>query len=406
MTTSRILPDWLEGYLTLTERSEPPYTYKLWVGMSLIASCLKRKCVLKWGTMDIFPNMYVVLVGPSGKCRKGTAMSPGMKFLREMGVKVAAESITREALIRELKQSNDTQVDVKTGDMFLHASLTIYSQELTVFLGYNNQALMADLTDWYDCRDTWTYRTKNMGTDEIIGVWVNLIGATTPELLQTTLPRDAIGGGLTSRIIFVFEHNKSKITPADFQTKEERELQKQLVQDLEKICIMSGEFRCTEGYIERYTNWYLAYSHGKPPFDDYRFSGYFERRPTHLRKISMILSASRTSDKVITEQDFDRALEVLELTEQKMPYTFSGVGRSNSADIMHRIMATVAASQEIEFGDLLRMFIQDIDKFMLDKMIEALVSMEFAYVDYSGGHKLIKYCDKKGLFSRECMKIK
>jgi hypothetical protein len=397
MTTSRLCPDWLEGFLTLTERSEPPYTYKLWVGMSLIASALRRKCVLNWGTMSIYPNMYVVLVGPSGKCRKGTAMTPGMKFLKEMGLKVAAESITREALIRELKQSNDTQIDVKTGDMYLHASLTIYSQELTVFLGYNNQALMADLTDWYDCRDTWTYRTKNMGTDEIIGVWVNLIGATTPDLLQTTLPRDAIGGGLTSRIIFVFEHNKSKITPADFQTAEERMLQKQLLTDLEKICIMSGEFKCTEGYIEKYTNWYLAYSHGKPPFDDYRFSGYFERRPTHLRKICMILSASRTSDRIITVEDFDRALYILELTEQKMPYTFSGVGRSNTADIMHRVIATVANRKEIEFGDLLRQFYQDIDSMMLEKMVQAMVVMGSAHVDYSGGKKTIIYNQESDL---------
>ncbi len=348
--------------------------------------------------MDIFPNMYVVLVGPSGKCRKGTAMSPGMKFLREMGIKVAAESITREALIRELKQSNDTQVDVKTGDMFLHASLTIYSQELTVFLGYNNQALMADLTDWYDCRDTWTYRTKNMGTDEIIGVWVNLIGATTPELLQTTLPRDAIGGGLTSRIIFVFEHNKSKVTPADFQTKEERELQKQLLLDLEKICIMSGEFKCTEGFIELYTNWYMAYSKGGPPFDDYRFAGYFERRPTHLRKICMLSSASRDSKMVITEEDFARSLGILEMTEKKMPYTFSGVGRSNTADIMQRVSATIAARGAIEFGDLLKLFIQDVDKWGLEKMLEAAFSMGIARPDYSDGKKTIISCQGKELF--------
>ena len=240
-----------------------------------------------------------------------------------------------------------------------------------------------------------------MGTDEIIGVWVNLIGATTPELLQTTLPRDAIGGGLTSRIIFVFEHNKSKVTPADFQTKEERELQKQLLQDLEKICIMSGEFKCTEGFIERYTQWYLAYSHGKPPFDDYRFAGYFERRPTHLRKICMILSASRTSDKVITETDFDRALEILELTEKKMPYTFSGVGRSNSADIMHRVMATIASYGTIEFGELLRLFYQDADKFLMEKMIDALQTMQFASINYSNGGKLVTYCDKTGLFQNK-----
>jgi len=105
--------------------------------------------------------MYVVLVGPSGRCRKGTAMNQGMWFMREMGIKMAAESITREALIRELKEANkEMSVDVTTGELNMHASITIYSQELTVFLGYNNLALMSDLTDWYDCRNEWTYNKE------------------------------------------------------------------------------------------------------------------------------------------------------------------------------------------------------------------------------------------------------
>lgn len=348
--------------------------------------------------MDIYPNMYVVLVGPSG-CRKGTAMTPGLKLLREMKIKVAAESITREALIRELKQSNDTQVDTKTGDMYFHTSLTIYSQELTVFLGYNNQALMADLADWYDCRDAWTYRTKNMGTDEIIGVWVNLFGATTPELLQTTLPRDAIGGGLTSRIIFVFEWKKGKICPEDFQTQEELALRKALIADLERICMMSGEFKCTEGFIELYTNWYVNYSKDKPIFDDYRFNGYLERRPTHLRKLCMILSASRSSDMVITEGDFGKALSILEMVERKMPFTFGGVGRSNTSDILQRVMGAVYERKEIDLSELMMTFYRDADRYELEKMVETMVLMEFARVNYSNGRKVVEYCDKRGVFN-------
>jgi len=338
--------------------------------------------------------MYVVLVGPSGKCRKGTAMNQGMFFLREMGIKLAAESITREALIRELKQSNDTQVNVTTGDMFLHASLTIYSQELTVFLGYNNQALMADLTDWYDCRDTWTYRTKNMGTDEITGVWVNLIGATTPDLLQTTLPRDAIGGGLTSRMIFVFEQKKWRTVATPFLSKEERELRTLLVKDLERISMMAGEFKVTEGFIDRYVPWYMAYSEGPPPFDDYRFSGYFERRPTHLLKLCMICCASRTDKMEMTEADFDNALRILELTEQKMPYTFSGVGKSTTADVMQRVIGVLKVKKIMTFSALMSQFYQDVDKLMLEKLIDTLILMKQVDVTYEGKERIVKYIGK------------
>lgn len=398
MATSRALTDWLEGFMNLTENSEPPYTYRLWTGMSVIAACLKRKCILNWGTMAVYPNMYIVLVGPSGKCRKGTAMGPGLRFLKEMGIKVAAESITREALIRELKQSNDTQVDITTGTMHLHASLTIYSQELTVFLGYNNQALMSDLTDWYDCRDTWTYRTKNMGTDEIIGVWVNLIGATTPELLQTTLPRDAIGGGLTSRIIFVFEQKKGKVVPAPFWTQKEQDLYVKLARDLEKICIMSGEFKVSSDFIDIYVPWYSAYSIGPPPFDDYRFSGYFERRPTHLLKLCILVSASRSDKMIITAEDFKRSLLYLEMIEKKMPYTFSGVGKSSSADVLQRVMGTMSVVQEIDFGDLMSRFYQDMDKIGMEKIVECLKSMGVVETEVTANRRIIKYIKGNKVF--------
>lgn len=349
---------------------------------------------MQWGTISFYPNMYVVLVGPSGKCRKGTAMSQGYDFLKEMGIKMAAESTTREALIQALQQSNDTQVDPVTNKMYLHASLTIYSQELTVFLGYNNVALMSDLTDWYDCRSSWTYRTKHQGTDEIIGVYVNLIGATTPELLQTALPRDAIGGGLTSRMIFVFETKKHKTVVTPFETDAERELRTLLIRDLERICSMQGEFKVTDAFVERWAQWYTAYDHGAPPFDDYRFAGYFERRPNHVMKLSCIMSASRTSSMVVDVVDFDRALALIEQTEKKMPQTFSGVGKYNQSEMLERVMAYIASHEETTVGELLYFFRADISKNDLDMIIISLEKMGLVDITHNGTVMRIKATKK------------
>jgi len=172
----RKVPDWIDGFLRCTENTEPSRAYRLWTAVASIASVLQRKCRLDWGTLTFYPNMYVVLVGPPA-ARKGTAMSLAKPLLDELQIKMAAEAITREALIRELKNSTDTLI-TEGGKMYFHSSLTIWSQELTVFLGYQNHQLMSDLTDWYDCRNQWIYRTKNSGTDEIIGslrylVWRN-----------------------------------------------------------------------------------------------------------------------------------------------------------------------------------------------------------------------------------------
>jgi hypothetical protein len=387
---ARKLDDWIESYLKYTFNSEPPESYKTWVSISVIASVLQRKCSLPWGDITFYPNMYIVLVGPSGRCRKGTAMGPGYKMLSDIGIKMAAESITREALIRELRQTTSTDVDPATGKIELHSSLTIYSQELTVFLGYSNMALMSDLTDWYDCRSRWTYRTKNMGTDEIIGVWVNLIGATTPELVQSTLPRDAIGGGLTSRIIFVYEDKKGKIVPAPFLTKREESLRDDLVADLERIAGLRGEFRITTEFLDKYVDWYTAQSNNND-FKDLRFGGYAERRPAHLLKLSIILSASCRDDMIIDDKIFDRALSLIERTEKKMPLTFSGVGKSETSDVLSRVMAYVGAEGKTSFKELLIAFYYDADKETLTRIVGTLTAMGFCSMVHEGKTITIKH---------------
>lgn len=382
----RILNNWISDYLQYTDNSEPPILFRKWVAVSVIASCLQRKCFLPWGSLTFFPNMYVILVAPSGRARKGTAMGPGMDFLTEPGlnVKLAAEAVTREALIRELKTSSDTAIDQSTGQMMFHSSLTVYSQELTVFLGYNNLQLMSDLTDWYDCRKKWTYRTKWSGTDEIEGVWVNIIGATTPKLIQSAMPVDAIGLGLTSRMIFVYEERKGKIVPDPFLSREERELREKLVSDLMRIVQLQGPFKVTGDFVELWTEWYLAQDE-RPPFQDERFSGYFERRPTHVMKLSMIINASRTNSMIINKRDLLEAIDLLTATERKMPLTFSGLGKSSQAEVLSRCMAEIGRHKEISFDRLMYMLRNDATKWDLERVLESLEAMKYcAYITNTG----------------------
>jgi hypothetical protein len=397
-TLKRHLPDWLEGYLKYTENSEPPRLFRTWVALSVIAAALKRKCRLPWGMITFFPNMYVVLVAPPGKARKGTAMGPGLTFLNELGIKLAAEATTREALIRYLNGCNDTIVHPDGASEF-HASLTIYSEELTVFLGYQNRQLISDLTDWYDCRQRWTYRTKHEGTDDIVGVWVNLLGATTPDMIQTSMPLETVGGGLASRIIFVYEQRKEKVIPVTFLTDEEVELGKELMKDLEQIHILQGNYTITSEFLDLWIDWYSA-QEDNPPFTDDKFSGYTERRPAHLLKLSMILNASRTNSMLMDTEDLQRALKILTLTEVKMPYTFGGVGRSNISDVIHKVMVELALQKECTFAHLIGRFYKDVDKLGLTKILESLEAMKFIERTYRDGQMII-ICKPDTAFARD-----
>jgi len=391
----RHLPDWIDAFMLYTENTEPPVLYRKWTAISVIAAALQRKCRVEWGTSLVFyPNLYIVLVGPSAT-GKGTAMSPGLDLLEDLKhIRIAAQSTSLQALIRRLKETNFNDPDLETGEMQMHSSMTIFSKEFTVFLGYHNRELMSALCDWYDCDRHWTYETIARKKEEIVGVWVNLIGGTTPDLIQSSMPLDAIGGGLTSRIIYIYEEKKSKLVPLPMQSQKERELYTTLLHDLEKICMFSGCFKYTTDLMDAWTEW-VNYNEANPPALGKKFDGYLGRRRTHVMKLSMIMSASRNSDDpmVITRDDFERALRTLEAAETKMPLTFKGVGHSDKAGLLRDVLAYLLTlkTDEIPFHMYAEYFQDDMDKFEMDRMLSTLEALnKVCVVRYPQKESVIK----------------
>jgi hypothetical protein len=292
-------------------------------------------------------------------------------------VALSPEAVTREQLIRRLKKAGSDFISPE-GKAIIQSSLTVFSEELTVFLGYNNTQLMSDLCNWYDCPNPWSYETKNMGQDNITNVWVNLIGATTPKLLQTTLPQDAIGGGLTSRIIFVYETKKGKTNATPFATEAKVVLGEHLYNDLLHIYTLNGEYTPTDSFMQRWINWYPQQDEN-PPFTDQRLEGYLTRRGTHLLKISMVMNAARRDGNMqLIDRDFDNALVELEKIERKMPQVFLGIGKSETADVTANVMRTIGAKKVISFNELLGIHMHDADLDTLKGIVATLSTMRDA----------------------------
>lgn len=387
---SRMLPDWIEGYLEYTKFSEAPYSFRLWSAISAIASALQRKVWLNWGMLTYYPNLYIVLVGPSG-ARKGTGMTPALKIIRQAGIKIAGNATTREALIQELAQSSVTG-GIDNPSIMVHSSLTVFSTELTVFLGYHNKELMSDLCTWYDCEDVYIYRTKTKGVDQIDGVFLNLAGATTPDLIASAMPLEAIGAGLTSRIIFVFEPSRAKRQVFPFM---DESLEQKLVQDLSEIRIMQGVYKVSQEFMDTYAEWYVT---SKDPFTNPRFEGYCSRRATHLLKLCQVCAASESSDMRLEEKHFKRALGYLEGVERKMEMTFFGVGKSKLADITDKILVYLAANREgVAMSALAQMFYRDADRDALTTIIRTLDMMGQVTVTGHGHEVHIKLKESSDL---------
>ena len=322
--------------------------------------------------------MYVILIGPSGT-RKSTAMSIGYELLKRQGIFLAAESVTREALIEDLEGQSELSVqpgeNISAKDVSSHCSMTVYNDELAVFFRKGDEDFVRALTAWYDCLDRFEYKTKNSGQNKLVGVWVNMIGATTPEILNRVLPPEAYGGGLNSRIIYVYADRKGKVVPYPFRVQLNQDLFEDLHVDLEKIKMLRGQFKYSEEFLDQWGPWYLD-SDKHPPFTDYHLSGYCHKRGTHLLKLCQIISASRGDDLIIAGTDFARALDILVETEKNMEKVYKGVGENPQSQVLERIKETIFRAGTISFKDLLAQFIFDVTG--KDDLIRILVSLKAA----------------------------
>ena len=144
----RQLENWIQSFVDYTDNTEAKDIYRTWVAISTIASCLQRKCYLNWSPSGMlgdihYPNMYIVLVGPSG-ARKGTAINPGRELIEGVGVPLSPDQSSRQKLIGKMIEAEATHPD-RDGKLITHSSLTILSPEFTVFLGQkqNNTELLA-----------------------------------------------------------------------------------------------------------------------------------------------------------------------------------------------------------------------------------------------------------------------
>lgn len=383
---SRELEDFLSGYLTYAHNTEPPVTYHTWCGLSLIAGALQRKVHMIWGFEKIYPNLFVILVGQSGRTRKGMAIGLAKTMLSKIStVSVAPEASNREVIVSAMKRALLNYKDPDDGIIKIHCSLTAFSEELAVFLGQGDIKLLANLTDWYDSKDDWVYETIGRGRDALQGLCFNLMGATAPDWLQSMLPQEAVGGGFTSRVIFVTEDRKGKTVSEHVKTVEEEELEKALVRDLERINQLSGQFMWTDEARATYKNWYetedAKLSRGEAAVEDPRFMGYCERRATHLRKLMMLMSASRSDDLRIEVPDFDRALATLRMTEVKMHKTFGGLGRAPNSDVTEKVIDYIRGAGTVTRSKLLAMFYRDLDSQSLKGVEEILEQMKVVKVE-------------------------
>jgi hypothetical protein len=364
---ARRLDNWIEGYLAYTAESESPEEFHRWVGLSVIAGTMRRKCFFDMGYFLIYPNLFTVLVARAGRCRKSTALRIGRRILSKVpDLNFTTDSITRERLILDMSQT------FKDG----HSSMTAFSSEFASLLTSSGMDMVVFLTDIYDSPLEWSHRTKSGGTNSIKAPCLTLIGATTPEWMAQAMPFDNVGIGLTSRIVFIYSDEPRIRDPFPKLSVDQQQLGTLLEEDLVHISQISGEYHMSPEVKKVYAKWYKGRVKDPNPTGDMRLSGYFERKPIHVLKLAMIIAASYRDEMEILEDDLHIAWQVLEESEKHMPRVFSAVGKNPLSSEYEVAMGLVMTHPEgVTKGELLKAMKHNVREEELAEIMNSLIIM-------------------------------
>lgn len=371
----RKLADWLETYMVYTAESESPDMFHMWCGASAIASVLRRNVFFDMAYFSLYPNLYVVLVSPPGRCKKSTAMRVARELLEPIpGMTMSSDSTTRERLIQDLATS------FKDG----YSAMTAHSSEFASMLTSSGMDMVVFLTDIFDSPSVWSHRTKVGGTQEIKAPCLNLLGGTTPDWISKAMPLDTIGIGLTSRVLFVYQDTPRVRDPFPELSPAQKQLKQLLMEDLVAMANIHGEYVFSPDAKEYYRQWYKDRSINSNPTGDSRLSGYFERKPMHLIKYAMVLSASIQDETIITLPILIRALKMLEQMEPLMLKVFSGVGKNPLNQDIEEVFAKLLTNADgISFAELLDQMRYSVRKEELVEVLDSLIVM--GHVESKGG---------------------
>lgn len=397
----RKLGNWLQSYAIYTDISEAPVAMNFWTGVSTIGGALRRQVWIDEIKFTWIPCFYIIFVSPPGIVTKSSTINVGMDLLKKVpGVIVGPTSMTWQGLLKGFEESKQLiplkplGTNIMDQDFLSTAAVTIGIRELGTFLNMKDGELISVLIDLWDGIDTFERWLRTSENTSIENPFLNIIAATTPSWIVENFADIAVGGGLASRIVFVYADKKRQLIPLISSIVDPHandDLKEALIHDLEEISKLKGKFTLTPGAIDIIETSYVDQWENDTHLANPRLQGYRARKQSHMMKLCMVLSASESDDLIITEKHVQVAKHVLTGVEADMLQVFTSIGKPLTTRHMDELTGILRVQRKMTKSDLWRLAMTSMSAKEFADAMEGLMNANYCSVVNEAGAMLIYY---------------
>jgi len=218
-----VVDGFFRDYLDWTRDQESPAQFHFGAATTTIAASLGRQPLIEWGARPLYPNIYSLLVGPTG-ARKGAAIDRAVRLVEgAMGTYVLPTEGTHQGFASALRARGEATFGASSDGLIIAPEFSVLMSK-----DQNKADLVKWLTDWYDCPDSWERALRGEPDYKLFNLCVSVLGGSNIEWLRT-MPAHAITGGFFPRILLFYtpDRRHSNYDPkfnADLELKMRRDL--------------------------------------------------------------------------------------------------------------------------------------------------------------------------------------
>jgi hypothetical protein len=401
---------WITAYYENIEKiSEAPVQYNIWAAISVVSAVLKNHVYFERGVYTIYPNQYIILVGPPG-VGKGTAIHPAYEIpLKFDLINLVNDRNTAPRILEKLSKGFAGPVavpqiaNVSAANIVPNpqkdSSATIKASELQTLLG-SSDWMTTFLCETWDRKD-FEYDTKTAGSSIVKNMCVSLIGACVPAYIQSLSKETAaaINGGFTARAVFVYANEKSKNIewPKSFsQLQNGADIYKKLQDDIITISNLRGEFSIDPYAKAIFEDFYRSNAVRHLHTDSDVMQHFKSRIHVHAFKVAMTLSAAAGDSLTINKQDMQVAITLVKQVQANLDRAFRGFGTSQLAEVTSRIQEFIEHRGQTTRKEILTFNHKYASPEDIDRILYVLRQIDYIKEENVGNKIVIKLNSQNG----------
>jgi hypothetical protein len=319
----------IHRYLEYTSHSEAPLAYHLFCALLGIGSTLNRRVWFEMGYFKLFPNLGIIILGPSG-LKKTSATNIIVSMLQELEVtKIYAERLTPEALVDDMK-------DMAQG--------IIYAPELAAVLGKQKymEGAIPLITRLLDCPDIWDSKTIGRGRVVLRDVCISTLMCSTPEWFINNTPKDIVDGGFVARHILVVQESTPRSEP--IPRPGSSRIRETLIGDLARIHEFAGEVTLDAETAGKFKQWYEDLTARGKHQESELMKNFYQRKDKHVIRVAMCLHIATHHNLVVCFDCFQRAIAIMDWMETFYPTILKQMFKTESGIDQELVLGTIRAS--------------------------------------------------------------